>query len=204
MLKATQGKRRVRLSDIYIQDLKWWSSFLRIFDGRCPIFPQLIPNHHYFTDSSGSGFAAWHLQDYLFGFWGLHNYSCEHVSLPPEFDDLSESNINVKELWPVVAGLKKWGENWKNQCVLLHSDNTQVVTMISSGRSKNTQAMSLLREIFWICAIYNIDLRATYINTKDNDFADRLSRLPSDVRKMNPFGMPVSFKFCCSQGRLNY
>lgn len=203
LLRATQGKRRVRLSDMYIQDLKWWSSFLRVLDGKCPIFPQLTPNQHFFTDSSGSGFAAWHLQDYLFGFWGQNNYSCIHVSPPPVFNELSNSNINIKELWPVVAGLKKWGEGWRNQYVLLHSDNTQVITMIASGRSRNTQAMCLLREIFWICALYNIDLRATYINTKDNTLADKLSRLPQDVKKLNPFGMPISFNLCCSQGQSN-
>lgn len=63
-------------------------------------------------------------------------------------------------------GLKKWGEKWRNQYVLLHSDNTQVVTMIATGRSKNPQAMCLLREIFWITALYNIDLRATLIREK--------------------------------------
>lgn len=203
LLRATQGKRRVRLSDMYVQDLKWWASFLRIFDGQCPIFPQLTPNHHFFTDSSGSGFAAWHLNDYLFGFWGNHNYSCKHVSHPPEFNELSNSSINIKELWPVVAGLKKWGDRWKDQYVLLHSDNTQVITMVATGRSKNTQAMCLLREIFWICALYNIDLRATYINTKDNQLADKLSRIPTDIDNLKTYGMPISFMFCCSQGQLN-
>lgn len=90
LLRVTQGKHP---SNMYIQDLKWWSSFLRVFDGQSPIFPQLTPSHHFFTNSSGSGFAAWHLQEYLFGFWGENNYSCEHVSLPLVFNELSHSNI---------------------------------------------------------------------------------------------------------------
>lgn len=99
----------------------------------------------------------------------------------------------------MIAGVKRWGKMWSNSYVLLHTDNTQVVSMIASGRSKNAQAMCLLRELFWICAIYKIDIRASYINTSDNVLADKLSRLSPDVHKPN-FGLPVKFMFCCSQG----
>lgn len=118
---------------------------------------------------------------------------------PPIFNELSDSNINLKELWPVVAGIKCWGKCWSGKYVLLHTDNTQVVSMIASGRSKNAQAVCLLRKLFWICVIYKIDLRAFYINTSDNVLADKLSRLSPDVQKPH-FGMPVKFMFCCSQG----
>lgn len=83
LLKATQGKRRVRLAKVFVQDLKWWDSFLKVFDGTCPIFPPLFPEHHFFTDASSSGFGAWHCNDFLFGFWGSHIYGCEHLSSPP-------------------------------------------------------------------------------------------------------------------------
>lgn len=199
LLKATQGKKRVRLAEIFKLDFHWWNSFLPLFDGQCPIFPQTIPSHHFFTDSSNTGFGAWYLQDYMFGFWGDHGYGCKHLVQPPAFNELSHSNINVKELWPVVAGVKRWGKLWSNSYVLLHTDNTQVVSMVASGRSKNTQAMCLLRELFWVCALYKIDLRASYINTTDNVLADKLSRLSPDIKKPH-FGMPVKFVFSCSQG----
>lgn len=82
LLKATRNKRRVRLAQVFRQDLLWWKSFLRVFDGSCPIYPPLTPSQHFFTDASNSGFGAWHLDDFLFGFWGPHGYSCEHVSPP--------------------------------------------------------------------------------------------------------------------------
>lgn len=197
LLKATSGQKRVRLSDIYKMDLRWWESFLRIFDGTCDIFQNMTPAHHVFTDASGTGFGAWHLDQYLFGFWGDNNYSCPHLFPPPALDDISESNINVKELWPVVAAIKRWGHLWYNSQVLLHSDNTQVVTMVATGRSRNTQAMGLLREIFWCCAVLKIDLRASYISTNDNIRADNLSRLPKNVSRVRNYGLPLTFMSCC-------
>lgn len=199
LLKATIGKRRVRLGEVFRQDLLWWKSFLNVFDGTCPIFPPLLPTKHFFTDASGTGFGAWHLNDFIFGFWGSHNYDCEHVSPPPVFNDLTTSNINVKELWPVVASINRWGSAWTDCCVLLNSDNTQVVSMIISGRSKNHQAMCLLRELFWSCSVFRIDLRARYVSTNDNIFADKLSRLPTCKHTKVNYGMPLMFNYCCSQ-----
>ena len=70
-----------------------------------------------------------------------------------------KKNINVYELWPVVVGL-------------------QVLAMVNTGRSKNKLCMEWLRELYWTCFIHNIELHASYINTKDNVLADHLSRLP--------------------------
>lgn len=199
LLKATRNKKRVRLAQVFRQDLLWWKSFLHVFNGTCHIYPPLLPTKHFFTDASNSGFGAWHLDDFLFGFWGTHSYDCEHVFPPPSFNELSKSNINVKELWPVVASVKRWGESWMDSCVLLSSDNTQVVRMIISGRSRNPQAMCLLRELFWCCSFFRIDLRARYIATDDNIFADKLSRIPPHRYCKLKFGMPCKFSVCCSQ-----
>lgn len=197
LLKACHGKRRVRFSDLYKRDLYWWSSFLKVFDGTCEIFPPLTPAHHVFTDASGTGFGAWYLEDYIFGFWGENNYCCSHLSPTPVFDKVTDSNINVKELWPVLAAVRKWGKCWKGSYVLLHTDNTQVLSMVASGRSRNIQAMQMLRELFWCCSVLKIDLRAMYIPTDVNLFADRLSRLPSTISSDVIYGLPLRFRNCC-------
>ena len=54
----------------------------------------------------------------------------------------------------------------------------QVLAMVNTGRSKNKLCMDWLRELFWTCFIFNIELHATYIRSKDNVLADDLSRLP--------------------------
>lgn len=197
LLKATSGKRRVQFGSLYRSDLLWWDKFLRVFEGHCEIFPRSVVPFHLFTDSSGSGFGAWYRENFLFGFWGKHNYSCCHVSPPPVFDDVSSACINVKELWPVVAAFKKWGPLWAHNGVLLNTDNTQVLRMVITGRSKNVVAMSLLRELFWLCAIYDVDLKACHIRTEVNTRADKLSRLPREPKNVKNFDLPIQFSSCC-------
>ena len=60
----------------------------------------------------------------------------------------------------------------------MFTDNTQVMYMLTNGKSVNTICMGWLRELFWICVIYNIELIPRHINTKCNLVADTLSRLP--------------------------
>ena len=69
----------------------------------------------------------------------------------------------------------------------------------------NKTCMQWLREIFWICKIYQIRLVPYYINTKNNLVADTLSRLlyikgESEARKcLNGTGLCCLQKFvdCC-------
>ena len=77
------------------------------------------------------------------------------------------------ELWPVLVGLKRWGFKYKNKKINIVIDNMQVLAMVNTGRSKNKLCMDWLRELFWTCFVFNIELHATYIKSKDD-----LSRLP--------------------------
>lgn len=52
LLKATAGKRRITLGEVYKSDLTWWDKFLRVFKGFCEIFPRSIIPNHVFTDAS--------------------------------------------------------------------------------------------------------------------------------------------------------
>ena len=123
------------------------------------------------------------LKRVTYGIWKKDFFAatkCNHRVLPPLLDrlDVHKDNINVYELWPVVTGLKRWGEKYKNSRIHFITDNMQVLANINTGRSKNHLSMEWLREIFWLCFIYNIDIFATYIRSEDNVLADQLSRLP--------------------------
>lgn len=49
--------------------------------------------------------------------------------------------------------------------------------MLRKGVSSNKTCMSWLRELYWLCVIYDIQLEPMYVNTKDNVLADSLSRM---------------------------
>lgn len=93
--------------------------------------------------------------------------------------------------------MKRWGSNWYNKVVQVYTDNMQVLAMLRTGRSKNVQAMELLRELFWCCNIGSFTLVVSYINTYEDVIADRLSRIRLPLNVKNVFGMPTEFGFCC-------
>ena len=116
----------------------------------------------------------------------------DHYFPPPTFDNLLE-NINVQEVWPVVMALAKWGRALNNCTILIWSDNTQVHRMLATGRSKNVIAMSLLRELFWMCFVFNIRIVCYYLRSKENVVADFISRLSyPGVAQIDP-----PFSLCC-------
>ena len=60
---------------------------------------------------------------------------------------------------------------------LFHCDNQLVAHILSSGTSRCTHIMSMLRYLFYVSASHNIVLRAVHIPGVTNCFADCLSRL---------------------------
>lgn len=128
------------------------------------------------------GFGAYLNSDWIAGVWPhceqllTKNFnSCVHVVNPPEDPSVDYSNINVLELWPIVLGIKRWYSLFRNSTLLVYTDNTQFKFMLTKGVSCNRLCMAWIRELYWICVIYNIQLDVRYVSTSDNVLADALS-----------------------------
>ena len=102
------------------------------------------------TDSSFTGFAAVYGDNWLAGHWSepeVHLDLGHHsASSPCEFSP--DMDINIRELWPVVAAAHRWGSSWKNKKVRLLTDNTQVQAMVNTGRSAGVRCMWWIRVLF--------------------------------------------------------
>ena len=197
------GGREVPLPPWFQDDLMWWKSFMCVFNGRAAIIVN-NPTVHVATDSSMSGFGATcNESDFLVGswagvFWNQSDFqfSPSHLSVPPgELDSVKDPDINLLELWPVVASASKWVHLWKNQTVLLESDNTQVVRAINTGRSTSIRTMCWLRELFWLSFIFNFKICCVYINTHSNRVPDFLSRI-TDPRVKGKMAPPELLFMC--------
>lgn len=102
---------------------------------------------------------------------------CHHIAAPPSADPVDFSNINILELWPILVGLKRWYPLLSHSTIIIYTDSTLVKYMLRKGVSANKTCMSWLRELYWLCVIYDIHVETEYINTKDNVLADALSRM---------------------------
>ena len=188
-------------------DFEWWLAFCHVFNGRACILKGLDPVPMV-SDSSFLGFGAWAGPDWILGCWndfedlGPIPSSCIHGQLPhrvppPTFQEPGR-NINVCELWPVVAGLHRWAPLYKNCRLHVITDNMQVLAMINTGRSSNRTCMAWLREIYWICFVNNLDLFASYVKSADNVLADALSRAAAPGAATKCDELLSQFNMCCS------
>ena len=199
-LKYTDSKcRRVKLSDLAILDLRWWSSFLVVFNGKARMFDKDCPVVPLVTDASNSGFGAYTDSDFFWGFWKVEDKWCGHQESAP-IEEVFRNHINVGEMWPVVAGLHRWCSEWRDCIVEVVTDNTQVQHALRTGRSSNPSTMKWLREIFWVCAFNNIYIKSTRIASKDNILADSLSRLKNVDCVTICDSILTEFSCCCRVG----
>lgn len=70
--------------------------------------------------------------------------------------------------------------------------------MLIKGVSYNATCRNWLREIFWVCVVYNIHLIPEYISTENNFVADALSRISSGCPKAWDMLLEKINVFCCA------
>ena len=173
------NRRNITLSCEFFADLSWWSAFAKMFNGTGKIIKCDRIDIVIYTDASGLGFGGYveAPYDYFFGIWSNSIcIPCKHSEQGPTFDNVSAS-ISQKELWPILISCKRLATTLRGKNFLIYTDNQSVQSMINSGKSKDIHAMSMLREIFWICFVYNFNLSAKYIKGIENVQADFLSRI---------------------------
>ncbi|KAL9981545.1 hypothetical protein ACROYT_G010257 [Oculina patagonica] len=155
---------KYRLSSDFHADIRWWHSFLRQFNGRCPFLKeQPITDVH--TDACPLAAGA-----YFRGDWFYHNFAVDS----PEHAPL---HINYKEVLAQTLAASRWAPYWRNQHVIIHSDNVAAVHIINKGSTSNPLVMCALRNLFWLSANYNFRFTAVHIPGKSNVLADAVSRL---------------------------
>ena len=196
MLKLFTPKRRyITLSAAFHEDMKWWAKFVDHFNGEARVIRPPLNTSVVHTDASGTGFGAVTECDWLCGQWASTfrmNVDMHGHCRPVPTMDIPD-NINVRELYPILEAMWRWGQSWRDHRVDCITDNMQVVAAINTGRSNNEFSMSILRDIFWESVLVNCHLVATYLPGVDNTVADALSRMK--------LSKDVPFFLCCSNPR---
>ena len=75
-----------------------------------------------------------------------------------------------------MVAVKHWFSDLANLKVKIFVDNQACVALLNYGVTKSPFLAACLREISYVLANFNIELRAEYIPSKDNCLADLCSR----------------------------
>lgn len=126
-------------------DISWWREFLPAWDGvyffDLPEYAPL-PDFSLRSDASGSkGFGVYYNGEWFNGAW-----SAQQQPL----------GIAYKELFPITIAYHVWAREWSRKRIWFWCDNESIVSVITSGTSKDGNIMHLLRTIFLTTLQHNI------------------------------------------------
>ena len=147
------------------KDIQWWNKFIRKFNGKSflPFEPVTRPDEIIACDACLVACGGWSEGEYF------------SEPFPQETMDLN-LHISALELLTVKVAVEVWLHKIKGRRILIRSDNMAVVTALNLGRTRDTFMNSCLRDITFLCATQEFEVRCSYISTRDNTLPDLLSR----------------------------
>ena len=170
LIALTKGLTRpfhhVRLNKEAISVIEAWLQFISEYNGCYVVTPWKIISStklHIHTDAAGSiGYAAVMDSEWFQGTW------------PEDWKSLS---IACLELFAIFLSLEIWTQKLQNKCIISHTDNMSIVSIINSQTSsKHPAIIFLVRKMILTSLINNIIFKAVHIPGHSNGIADLLSR----------------------------
>ena len=164
-LRNTNRVDEYQLDSELKKDVAWWNKFVRQYNGVSILWLEqcIQPDSVLATDASlvGAGGVMWYSNKYY------------RVSFPEQW---AYKNIAYLEMWAILIAVKVWGHELSGKKLILKCDNQAVVAVINNGRSRNLFLQEAMRELLYMCAKLELQIRCEYINTKINTLPDMLSR----------------------------
>ena len=175
--------------------------FLNFLDEMHPRFERTIPflihrdlqdfQVEFFADASGApslGLGCIYGNHWAQGLWSETTLFKEHTP-----------NIALLELLAITLAFELWAPALARSCITLKSDNQATVFWLTRKNCHIQAGMDLLRHLTKTCLLFQVYVRAEYLNTKINRKADLVSRnqietLLQDYPGMdrNPTSLPAT------------
>ena len=84
----------------------------------------------------------------------------------------------------ILVALKLFCKDWARQAVRLYCDNSPVVQVLQSGRTKDPYLAAAARNVWLLAAKHDIEIIYVHISGKKNRTADLLSRWMGSMKDM--------------------
>ena len=164
MVKIPDGQKR-RLSAEFKRDINWWITFMDEFDGKSLIPTDWSrPDDVFATDASLKMCGGWAEPEFF------------KMKYPNWLTNMKGVSINELEMFAFLVVLTLWENRITNRCILAYCDNQCTLENINSGKASNALAQKFLREIAFILARNNAQLKVVFISSECNRIPDALSR----------------------------
>ena len=164
-LRCNHGKNSITLDNEFKKDLMWFNKFLPIFNGKT-FFNKRHPKATIELDASLSGLGA------RFG------------AKSPDRNMFQGSIVHL-EMLNILVALRLWHFGWKGAKIVIYCDNQTVVSVLNSGKYQDQWLAAIARNILFMAAIHDIDLRLLHVLGKNNSIADTLSRWTGSIEQVS-------------------
>ncbi len=164
MRPLREPHHKVLLGEGFGADIQWWISYLQVFNSRQLLLDRAqVHNVHLDASSVAGGY-------YYSGDWGLTVWDSDS----PVARDF---HINEKEIFGGVLAARRWAPQWKDSVVVFHTDNTTARAAFDKGTVRSEVGMVMMRELFWLSAVFNFKLVGSFIAGIANVLPDSITRL---------------------------
>lgn len=154
-----------RLTGEFRKDIAWWLRCMRSYNGVSFIssLSWTAPDSVFSTDACLSGCG------------GLSTFQYFHARFPLEVLT-AYAQFHLLKALAILVAVCLWGHLWSGSRIQVLCDNAPVVSALSSGKVKDQLLAGILREIWFVAASLEFELRAVHLSGEENRAADLLSR----------------------------
>ena len=160
LLRTNNKNSTIILTDDFHRDLNWFCKFVPRFNGTA-FFVHKQVNYEIELDACLQGLGAR---------WGNEIYA-----IPLNVGHESMTIVHL-EMLNILVAIRTWGKAWSGTTVRIHCDNQAVVSVLNTGRTRDSILAAISRNILMETATKDICLRTVHIRGQDNQIADTLSR----------------------------
>ena len=163
------------ITEDFRRALRWFNAFLPVFNG-ASFFKKTVH-----LDACPSGLGT------------IFDSQVYTLPLPSSWRDL---NIVYTELINILVAFKVWHIQWAGLSVIIKCDNQPVVSVLTTGKTRDPVMAKYVRNIFLWLSAFTIDIRVIHIAGWLNPVADILSRwylTSNNFQKLQELVDPVSW-----------
>ena len=163
------------LTPDFKRDLCWFTKFLPVYNGvslydHKPIDVTLV------------------LDSCLTGLRGRSGNFIYHVPIAKGYRNWTIVHL---EMVNILLPVRLFKRQWASKKVLIHCDNSAVVSVLKSGKTRDPYLDTCTPNVWYVAATSNIDLQYTHIRGVDNKVADTLSRWQGTTDQWQLLGLHV-------------
>ena len=162
-LRNSPAQGHTILDEDFKADIHWWAAFLPMYNGLHLIDP---PRTHTHIDVDAC----------LTGCGGLMNETQYYHARFPEPILQQNRPICHLEMLNIVAAIKIWAPQCNYHTITIHCDNSVAISVLATGRGRDSYLLRCAREIWFITALHHIQLIAHHKPATQMKIPDALSR----------------------------